>query len=115
MSDTINKLTDEQIVETLFNVDLNFGGVIIKNFTPKLEFELQGLFKKISKKIDDKLDAETIMELLGYDECLKISNWMELNTNISEHLINGGDIISKVIIFVNIFFDYDEYKKKLKK
>lgn len=105
------------LLDKLFDVDLEFGGIVIKDFSPKKEFELQGLFSKISKRVTENtsLDYEVLMENVGYDQCLRISKWMEDNTNINSELVNGGDIMSKTIIFINIYFDYVEYKKKLKK
>ena len=111
-------MTEEQIVDTLFDKDLNFGGVILKDFTPKLEFELNGLWTKLYKKVKDtefNFDYESLLDNVPFEVAEKISKWMETNTNINEQLIENGDIMRKVQVFVEIVMDYFDYKKKLKK
>lgn len=115
MSDEIKKELD--IVETLFDHDLKFGEIILKDFSPKKEFEFMGLYAKFVKKIKnvDELDFETIMENVDFETCEKISKWMDSNTNVCDILHEGGDIMNKVLVFFYMFFDLKDYKENIKK
>lgn len=118
--DNKEKITDELVVDALFNVDLKFNELIIKNFTPKVEYEFTGMWGKLGKKImngDETIlfDYEAIGDNVPFDIAEKISNWLEINTNVNDILIPGADIMRKVQLFCNVYFDYLEYKKKLKK
>lgn len=120
MTDKIEQteLTNEQVVESLFNADLNFGGLIIKDFSPKKEFELNGLWTKLYKKVKDEntsFDYESILDNVPFEVAERVAKWLEQNSNVNEILIETGDIMRKVQLFVEIVMDYYEYKKKLKK
>ena len=106
---------EDKILDNLFNSDLNIGGVIIKNFTVKTEFEFQGLFRKVRKLVseDDVLDSDFVFDKIPYELAEKIANWLDMNTNINERLTKGN-VIDKCIIFISAYLDYEEFKKKLK-
>lgn len=106
---------EDKILDNLFNNDLNIGGVIIKNFTVKTEFEFQGLFRKLSKLAgeDDKINSEFIFDKIPFELAEKVANWLDLNSNINEQLTKGN-VIDKCIIFISAYIDYEDFKKKLK-
>ena len=106
---------EDKILDNLFDNDLNIGGVIIKNFTVKTEFEFQGLFRKMSKfaSEDDKINSDFIFDKVPFDLAEKVANWLDLNSNINEQLTKGN-VIDKCIIFISAYLDYEDFKKKLK-
>lgn len=107
---------EEKILNNLFDNDLNIGGIIIKNFTVKTEFEFQGLFRKIGKLVseDDKIDSEFVFDKIPFELAERIANWLDVNSNINETL-SEGNVIDKCMTFLSAYLDYDEFKKKLKK
>ena len=104
------------MVDSLFNTDLNIGGIVIKNFTVKTEFEFQGLFRKLSKFAgeDDKINSDFIFDKIQFELAEKVANWLDFNSNINEQL-EKGNVIDKCIIFISAYLDYEDFKKKLKK
>lgn len=111
-----DKFNEEVIIDSLFNSDLCIDEVTIFNFTTKLEFEFTGLFRKISKLTDenDKINSDFVFDKIPFELCERVANWMDKNTNITEKLYEG-DIMDKTIVFISLYLDYIEYKKKLKK
>ena len=106
---------EDKILDNVFNNDLNIGGIVIKNFTVKTEFEFQGLFRKISKLAEenDKINSDFVFDKIPFELAEKVANWMDTNSNIDTQLTRGN-VIDKCIIFISAYLDYEEFKKKLK-
>lgn len=104
-------------VDNLFNNDLEFEKGTIINFTPKLEYEFQVLWRKIKNKIgdNDTIDIDTIYDRFEYEDVEKIGSFIDKNVKTKSNLMLSSDLIEKVFIFIDLFIDYSELKKKLKK
>lgn len=103
--------------DNLFNTNLEFEKGTIKNFTPKLEYEFQTLWRKIKNKIGDKdsIDIDTIYEKFEFEDVEKIGDFIDKNVITKTDLIISSDLVEKVFIFIDMFIDYSDLKKKLKK
>lgn len=104
------------IRDNLFDNDLIFGNVTVFKFSPKMEFEMQSMFKKITKLADDTdyMNDDFILEKVPFENVEKIGKWMDENTDINKSLTKSGDLVSKTLVFIYMFLDYADFKKKLK-
>lgn len=114
----MTEISTDKVLDSLFDADLKFGSLIIKNFSPKSEYELNGLWGKMLSRLKDydyDSSFSTLYDALPFEIAEKVASWLETNSNVNEILIEKGDIMKKVQLFFEVVIDYNDYKKKLKK
>lgn len=104
------------LVEHFFNEDLKLDDITVLCFDEEKQFHFEGFIHKARKAVNDKLQfsKESIYEKLGFQECKKIANWLDENTNIRIKM-GDGNYIDKVFKFLSISSKYIEIKEDIKK